>query len=132
MKHDCIIVHSLHCSSLSLALTIVNQEYKTLLPVGPSKSTSISVKHNETTNTNTFLQDIPFYLYEGISTIVHLLLSLPISLRNVILQLSLLTSLQSKFLQSSLLVSLRNGILRSFLLMSLPSLFVSLRNGVLQ
>ena len=36
---------------------IVNQGYKIILPVGPTKSTSMSVKHNGTTNTNTFLQD---------------------------------------------------------------------------
>ena len=34
---------------------IVDQGYKIMLPVGPSKSTSISVKHNGTTNTSTFL-----------------------------------------------------------------------------
>ena len=91
---------------------IVDQGYKILLPVGPSKSTSISVKHNGTKNTRTFLQglfpiylhkavitvlclqlsltvymhkDIPCHLYKGISTVVHLLLSLPVSLRNGIL-----------------------------------------------
>ena len=125
--------------------------------MGPSKSTSISVKHNGTTNTSTFLQglfpmylhkvvitilclqlsltvyihkDISYHLYKGISTIVHLLLSLPVSLRKGILQPSLFTSLWSK--KSSLLASLRNGRLRSSLLMSILSLLVSLRNGALQ
>ena len=99
---------------------IVDQEYKILLPVKPSKTTSISVKHNETTNTSTSLhglflmclyeavmtilclhlslmvyihKDISYYLYQGISTVVHLLLSLPVSLRKRILQPSLFTSL---------------------------------------
>ena len=75
---------------------IVDQGYKILLPMGPGKSTSISVKYNETTNTSTFPQDIPCHLYKGISTIVHLLLSLLVSLRNGVLQSSLLVSLQSR------------------------------------
>ena len=58
----------------------VDQEYKILLPVRPSKSTSISMKHNETTSTNTFPQDIPYHLYVGISTIVHIQLLLLVSL----------------------------------------------------
>ena len=127
---------------------IVDHGNQILLLVGSSKSTSISMKYNETTNTSSFLQglfllylhktvitilclqlsltvsvhkDIRHHLYKGISTIVHLLSSLPESLRNGILQSSLLTSLQSKLLQSFLLVSLRNGILQSFLLASLQS-----------
>ena len=91
---------------------IVNQGYKILLPVGSSKSTSISMKHNRTTNISTFLQglspmylheavvtilclqlsliiymhkDISCHLYEGISMVVNLLLSLSISLRNRVL-----------------------------------------------
>ena len=71
----------LQLNSMELNKT-VNQGYKILLPVGPSKSTSISTKHNETTSTNTFPQDIPCHLYKGISTIVHILLSLLVSLRN--------------------------------------------------
>ena len=115
---------------------IVDQECKILLPVRPSKSTSISVKHNGTTNTSISLhglfimclyeaviailclhlsltvyrhKDISYYLYEGISTVVHLLLSLPVSIRKEILQPFLFASLQNKFLQSSLLASLKNG-----------------------
>ena len=84
----------------------VNQGYKILLPVGPSKSTIVSVEHNETTNTSTFPQDIPCHLYEGISTIVHLLLSLLVSLRNGIVQSSLLVSLQSDSILASPLSSL--------------------------
>ena len=125
---------------------IIDQRYRIILPMGSSKPTSISVKHYGTTNTSTFLQglflmylhkaiitilclqlsltvyvdkDIPYYLYKGISTVVHLLSSLPASLRNGILQSSLLMSLQSKFLRLSLLISLRNGILQSSLLTSL-------------
>ena len=63
-------------------------------------------------------EDISYYLYKGISTVVHLLLSLPASLRNGSLHSSLPTSL------SSLLVSMRNGILKSSLLASLQSNFV--------
>ena len=122
---------------------IVDQEYKVLLPVRPSKSTSLSVKHNETTYTSTSLhglflmylyeaiitilclhlsltvyinKNISYYLYEGISTVAHLLVSLPVSLWNGILRPSLFTSLQSKFL--------RNESIRSSLLTSLPSLLV--------
>ena len=107
---------------------IVDQGYKILLPAGPNKSTSISVNHNGTTNTNTFLhglflmylhkaiiiilcirlsltifmyEDIPYHLYKGIFKVVHILLSLPVSLRNGIIRPSLLTSLQSKFLRLS-------------------------------
>ena len=101
---------------------IVDQEYKILLLMRPSKSTSISVKHNRTINTSTSLhglflmclyetiiailclhlslsvymhKDISYYLYEGISTIVYLLLSLLVSLRNGSIWLSLITSLPS-------------------------------------
>ena len=38
---------------------IGDQSYKILLPVGSGKSTSISVKYNETSNTSKFPQDIP-------------------------------------------------------------------------
>ena len=122
----------------------------------PSKSKSIFVKHNPTTNISTSIhvlfstetvittlclhislmvymyKDILYYSYEGIYTVVHLLLSLPVSLRRRILRPSLFMSLQSKFLQSSVLTSLWNGSLRLFLLTSLPSLLVSMRNGVMQ
>ena len=93
---------------------IVNQEYKVLLPVRPSKSASISVKNNGTTNTSistslhgllrmclyeaviTILclhlslmiymhKNISYNLYESIFTVVHLILSLPVSLWNGIL-----------------------------------------------
>ena len=74
---------------------IVNQGYKILLLMGPGKFTSISMKYTETTNTSTFTQDIPCHLYEGIFTIVHLLLSLLVSVRNRVLPSSLLVSLQS-------------------------------------
>ena len=80
---------------------IVDQGYKLLLPMGPGKSTSISVKYNETSNTSTFPQDFLCHLYIGISTIVHLLLSLLVSLRNGVLQSSLLVSIRS----TSVLVS---------------------------
>ena len=53
---------------------IVNQGYKVLLPMGPGKYTSISVKYNETTNTSTFPQDITChlqsYIYNCAPTIV--------------------------------------------------------------
>ena len=88
-----------------------------LLPMGPGKSTSISVKYNKTTNTSTFSQAIPCHLYEGISTIVHLLLSLLVSLRNEVLQSSLqsslLVSLQSTSVLASPLTSIWNIFLRS-------------------
>ena len=91
---------------------IVDQEYTTLLPVRPNKPTSISVKHNGTTNTSTSLhsllimclyetiitilclhlsltvymhKNISYYFYKGISMVVHLLLYLPVSLWNRIL-----------------------------------------------
>ena len=63
--------------------------------------------------------DILRNLYGSISTIVHLLLSLFTSLICEVLRPSLRASLQSKFLPSSLLVSLRSGILQSSLLTSL-------------
>ena len=85
---------------------IVDQGYKIILLMGPSKSTSISTIPNDTTNTSTFPQDIPWHLYEGISTIVHLLLSLLVSLQNGILQSSVLVSLQSNFVLTSPLTSL--------------------------
>ena len=100
-ESDC----SLQLNSMESNKT-VNQGYKILLLVGPSKSTNISAKHNETTNTSTFLQDIPYHLYEGISTILHIILSLLVSLRNGILQSSLLVSLQSDFILASPLTSL--------------------------
>ena len=115
---------------------IVDQEYKMLLPVRPSKSTNISVKSNGTRNISTSLhglflmclyktviamlclnlsltvcmhKNISYYLYEGISTVVYLLLSIPESLRKGILRPFLFASLQSKFLLTSLLASIRNG-----------------------
>ena len=91
---------------------IVNQGYKIMLSMGPDKSTSISVKYNETTNTSTFPQDIPYHLYEGISTIVHLLLSLLVSLRNGVQQSSLLVSLQSTSVLISPLMPIWNIILQ--------------------
>ena len=48
---------------------IVNQGYKIILPVGPAKYTSISVKYTETTNTSTFSQDIECHQSGGKSTI---------------------------------------------------------------
>ena len=89
-ESDC----SLHLNNTESNKT-VDQGYKILLPVGQTKSTSISAKHNKITNTSTFPQDIPCHPYKGISTIVHLLLSLLVSLPNGILQSSLLVSLQS-------------------------------------
>ena len=56
-------------------------------------------------------EDILHHLYEGVSTIEHLLLSL-------------FVTLQSEFLQPYLLVSLRSGILQSSLLASLQSKFI--------
>ena len=85
----------------------VDQGYKILLPVGPGKSTSISVKYTETTNTSTFPQDIPCHLYKGISMIVHLLLSLLVSLRNRDLQSSVFVSLQNTSILASPLTPLQ-------------------------
>ena len=49
---------------------IVYQGYKILLPVGPNKSSSISVKHKETINTSTFLHGLfLMYLHEAVITI---------------------------------------------------------------
>ena len=60
---------------------IVDQEYKILLPVRPSKSTSISVKHNGTTNTSTSLHALFLMcLYETAITILCLHMSLTIYL----------------------------------------------------
>ena len=42
---------------------IVNQGYKILFPVGLSKSTSISVKHNGATNTSTFQNGLFLCIY---------------------------------------------------------------------
>ena len=91
---------------------IVDQGYQILLPAGSSKSTSISVKHDRTIDTSTFLQglflmylyvalitilclqlsltvyvhkDTTHHLYEGFSAVVHILWSLPVSLKNGIL-----------------------------------------------
>ena len=117
---------------------VVTKDYQTV-PVSEDlidttgKYTSISVKHSETTNTSTFLQglfamylhktviislDVPCHLYNGISTVVHLLMSLLISLWNGILQSSLLTPLPS------IIISLKNGVIQSSLLVSLQSTFV--------
>ena len=50
---------------------IVNQEQKILLLMRPSKYTSMSVKHNGTTNTSTFLQCLFVqYLHEVVITIL--------------------------------------------------------------
>ena len=127
---------------------IVKQENHNLLTVGSSNSTSVSMKHNGTTSTSTFLQCLfiqylhkvvitilclqPFllisvhedtlhHLYKDIYTVIHLLSSLLTSLRSEIPRPSLLTSLRSKLLQVYLLVFLRNGIIRSSLLVSLQS-----------
>ena len=124
---------------------IVDQEYKILLPVRPSKYTIISVKHSGATNTSTSLyglflmclyetviailclhlsltvymhKDILYYLYNCISTVVYILLSLLTSLRNRSLRLFLLTFLPY------LPVYMRNGVLQSSLLVSLLSNFV--------
>ena len=64
-------------------------------------------------------EDILHHLHNDTSTVVHVQLSLLVSLRNGIIQSSLLTSLPS------LLVSLRNGVFQSSLLVSLR------RNSVL-
>ena len=127
---------------------VVDQKYKILLPVRPSKSTSISMKYDGATNKSTSLhglfllclyetviailclhlsltvyihKDILYYLYKGISTVVYLLLSLLISLRNGSLRSSLLTFLpylhvyiRNGVLQSSLLVFLRSNFVRAF------------------
>ena len=116
------------------------------------------MKHNETTHTSTSLhslflmciyktiiailclhvslmvymyKDIPYYLYKGISKVVHLLLSLLASLRNRNLRSSLLTSLPSLleymrngFLQSSLLVPLQNNCVRAFSMTSTWKIFL--------
>ena len=101
---------------------IIEQENQNLLTMGSSNSTRVSVKHNGTTSTSTFLQclftqylrkavinilclqpsltvsvhdAILHHLYEGISTVVQLLSSLLAHLRSEILRSSLLTSLQS-------------------------------------
>ena len=67
-----------------------------------SLQTSLTVLINE---------DILHHLHDDIFTVVHVLSSLSIYLRNKILRSSLLTSLQRKFLQLSLLVSLQNSFL---------------------
>ena len=123
---------------------IIEEENQNLLTIWSSNSTSVSVKHNGTTSTSTFLQCLfiqylhkvvitilclqPFlpmsvhedtlrHLYKDIYTVISLLASL----RSEIPRPSLLASLQSKFLRLSLLVSLRSGIIRSSLLVSLQS-----------
>ena len=118
---------------------IIEQENQNLLPMGlMSSSTRVSVKHNGTTSTSTFLQclftqylceavitilylqpsltvsvhgAILHHLYEGISRVVQLLSSLLAPLRSEILRSSLLTSLRNKFLRLSPLASLRRKFL---------------------
>ena len=119
--------------------------------MGSSNSTRVSVKHNGTTSTSTFLQclftqylheavitilclqisltvsvhdDILHHLYEGISTVVHLLSSLLAPLRSEILRSSLLTSLRNKFLRLSPLASLQSKFVLASPLASLRSNFV--------
>ena len=58
-------------------------------------------------------EDILHHLHDDTSTVVHVLSSLLMYLRNKILQSSLLMSLWSKLLQSFLLLSLRTGFLQS-------------------
>ena len=135
---------------------IIGQENQVLLSMGSNNSTSVSAnKHTGLTSTSTFLQGLFLQylhkavitilcrcrLYEGISTVVYLLLSLQISLQVSIhedilhylyesiskivhLLLFLLTSLRCEVIQTSLLVSLRSGILQSSLLTSLQSKFI--------
>ena len=58
---------------------IVDQKYKILLPVRPSRFTSISVKHNGTTNTSTSIHGLFLMcLYDTIITILCLHLSLTV------------------------------------------------------
>ena len=59
------------------------------------------------------LEDILHHLHNDTSTVVHVLSSLLMYLRNEILRSSLFMSLQSKFQQLSLLVCLRKGFLQS-------------------
>ena len=50
---------------------IVEQEHQNLLTMGSSNSTSVSVKHNGTTSTSTFLQCLfTQYLHEVVITIL--------------------------------------------------------------
>ena len=61
---------------------IVEQENQDLLTMRSSKSTSVSVEHNGTTSTNTFLQCLfTQYLQEVVITILCLQLFLQLSLR---------------------------------------------------
>ena len=76
-------------------------------------------------------KDILYYLYEGISTVVYLLLSLLTSLRNGSLRSSLLMFLscvrvymRNGILQSSLLLSLRNSFVHAFLITSICKIFL--------
>ena len=114
---------------------IVNHEDKVILTKESYNSTSVSV--TGLTSTGTSLQALFLQylyktvvtilclrdLYKGISTTIHLLLSLITSLRCKVLQLSLHASLQNKLLQSSLLMSLQDNDLQSYLLVSLSSGF---------
>ena len=115
---------------------IVEQKNPNLLTAGSSNSTIVSVKHNVTTSTGTFLQcmftqylhkaiitilclqpsltvsvhdAILHHLYEGISTVVHLLSSLLAPLRSEILRSSPLVSLRRKFVLASPFASLRSN-----------------------
>ena len=59
--------------------TIVDQECKLLLPMRPSKSTSISMKHNGTTNTSTSLHGLFLTcIYETVITILCLHMTLTV------------------------------------------------------
>ena len=99
---------------------IIEQENQNLLTMGLSNSTRVSVKHNRTTSTSTFLQCLfTQYLHKVIITILCLqpFLQMDVhedSLRHLYkdpstvihLQSSLLTSLRSEFPRPSLLTSL--------------------------
>ena len=100
-----------HLSSME-SNKIVDQGCNILLPMGPGRSSSISMRYNLTTITSTFPQDIPSHLYKGISIIVHLILPLLVSLRNGVLSSSLLLSLQSTSVLESPLTPLWNIFLR--------------------
>ena len=119
--------------------------------MGSSNSTGVSVKHNETTSTSTFLQclftqylhkvaitilclqlflqinvhaDALRHLYKDPHTVIHLQPSLLTSLRSEFPRPPLLTSLWNKFLQLSLLVSLQSNFPLMSLLTSLWKIFL--------
>ena len=99
---------------------IVEQENQNLLTVGSSNSTRLSVKHNGTTSTSTFLQCLfTQYVHKVIITILCLQPFLPMAVYEDALRHLYKDIYTAIHLLSYLLTSLMSEILRPSILMSL-------------